>query len=161
MFLCLLFITAAWEGDWPLHLEYDTTFLYSRSCELCKVGFVLSTNHGSTARQCPIPLHEKGAHTIHLSAIFLPLHGQEYGQNMWTEVSYSQIGKGPAGIIIGQSTNMETVTVWAYSLNACCEVVGCLDAMLDKSSTDNMRKEEKNPEFHMITLFYKIFCVKN
>ena len=103
----------------------------------------------------------KREHTIHLSAIFLPLHGQGYGQNMWTEVSYSQIGKGAAGIIVGQSRNMETVTVWAYSLNACCEVVECLDVMLHKSSTDNMRKEEKNPEFHMITLFFKIFCVKN
>ena len=58
------------------------------------------------------------------------------------EVSYNQIGKGVAGII-WQSTNMETVKVWAYSLNACCEVVECLEAMGDKSSTDNRHKEEK------------------
>ena len=57
-------------------------------------------------------------------------------------MSYNQIGKGVAGII-GQPTNMETVKVWAYSLNACCEVVECLEAMGDKSSTDNRHKEEK------------------
>ena len=32
---------------------------------------------------------------------------------------------------------------WAYSLNAYCEVVECLEAMEDKSSTDNIHKENK------------------
>ena len=57
-------------------------------------------------------------------------------------VSYSRISKGAAGII-GQSTNMETVKVWTDSLNACCKVVECLEAMEDKSSIYNMQKEEK------------------
>ena len=55
---------------------------------------------------------------------------------------YNRIGKEAAGII-GHSTNMETVKVWAYSLNVCCEVIKCLEAMEDKSSTNNMHKEEK------------------
>ena len=38
---------------------------------------------------------------------------------------------------------METVKVWAYSLNACYEVVECLEAMEDKSRTVNMHKDEK------------------
>ena len=61
---------------------------------------------------------------------------------MRIEMSYNRIVKSEAGII-GQSTNMETVRVYDYSLNACFEVVECLEAMKDKSSTDNMHKEEK------------------
>ena len=38
---------------------------------------------------------------------------------------------------------METLKVWAYSLNDCCEVAKCLEAVEDKSSTDNMHKEGK------------------
>ena len=61
---------------------------------------------------------------------------------MRIEMSYNRIVKGAAGII-GQSTNMETVRVYDYGLNACFEVAECLEAMKDKSSTDNMHKEEK------------------
>ena len=61
---------------------------------------------------------------------------------MGIEVLHNRIGKGAAGII-GQSTNMETVKVWAQSLNACCELIKCLEAMEDKSSTNDMHKEEK------------------
>ena len=54
----------------------------------------------------------KVEHTIHLSAT--PWSG--VCSYMGIEVSYSRIGKMAAGIV-GQSTNMETVKIWAYSLN--------------------------------------------
>ena len=41
---------------------------------------------------------------------------------------------------MAQSTNMETVKVWPYSLNAFCEAVECLEAMEDESSTDSLPK---------------------
>ena len=56
---------------------------------------------------------------------------------------YNRISKAAAEII-GQSTNMETLKVWPYSLTACFEVVGCLEAMEDESSIDSLHKEEKN-----------------
>ena len=79
--------------------------------------------------------------------------------DMRIEVPYNLTGKRAAGII-GQLTNMKTVRVWAYRLNAFCEVAECLETMKDKSSTNNIHKEEKNPEFHMIRLT-EIFHVKN
>ena len=80
----------------------------------------------------------KGEHTIQLSAS----PWSRIWSDMGIEVLYNRIGKRVAGII-GQSTNMETVKVWAYSLNARCEVAECREAMKDKSSADNMHKEEK------------------
>ena len=80
----------------------------------------------------------KGEHTIQLSAS----PWSRIWSDLGIEVLYNRIGKRVAGII-GQSTNMETVKVWAYCLNAYCEVAECLDAMKDKSSADNMHKEEK------------------
>ena len=58
-------------------------------------------------------------------------------------MSYSRIGKAAAEII-GQSTNNETVKLWPSSLNASRKVVESLEAMEDKSSTNNMHNEEKN-----------------
>lgn len=44
---------------------------------------------------------------------------------------------------------MVTVKLWAYRANVCCEVVENLDTTEDKSSTDNMHKEERKAEnFH-------------
>ena len=128
LFLCLLFIRAEWEGDWPLNLEAVKNMIpslyYLRSMETL-----------------PDYVHShfmKEEHTIQLSAT--PWSGIRSYKGI--EVSYNQISKGAAEII-GQSTNMETVKVWAYSLNGCCEVVECLEAMEDKSSSDNMHKKEK------------------
>ena len=59
---------------------------------------------------------------------------------MGIKVSYNQISKGVDGVT-RQSRNMEKVKVQIYSLNACCEVVEYLEAMEDKSSTNNMHKE--------------------
>lgn len=53
-----------------------------------------------------------------------------------------QTSKGTAEIIV-QSTIMDTMKVWAYSLNAFCEVVEYLEAMEDQSSSNNMHKKEK------------------
>ena len=82
----------------------------------------------------------KRKHTIQLSVT--PWSG--IWLNMGIKVPYIRIGKGTAEII-GQSTNMDTMKVWAYSLNAFCEVVEYLEAMEDGSSSNNMHKEEKKP----------------
>ena len=58
-------------------------------------------------------------------------------------MSYSRIGKAAAEII-GQSTNNETVKLWPSSLNASRKVAESLEAMEDKSSTNNMHNGEKN-----------------
>ena len=42
---------------------------------------------------------------------------------------------------------MEIMKVSTYSLNACCGVVKCLEAMEDKSSNNNVQKEEKKQNF--------------
>ena len=93
--------------------------------------------------------------TIQLSAT--PWSG--IWSDMGIEVSYNRICKRAAGVI-GQSTNIRTVKLRAYSFNACCEVVECLEAMEDESSTENMHNKEKNPALHMIRLT-EIFCLKN
>ena len=61
---------------------------------------------------------------------------------MGIEVLYNRISKKAAGII-RQSKYMETVKVWAYSLNAYSEIVECLEAMEGRSSTDNRYKKKK------------------
>ena len=58
-------------------------------------------------------------------------------------MSYSRIGKAAAEII-GQSTTNETVKLWPSSLNASRKVAESLEAMEDKSSTNNIYNEEKN-----------------
>ena len=82
----------------------------------------------------------KGERTIQLSAIPRSWIWSDIG----IKVPYNRISKAAAEII-GQSTNMETLKVWPYSLTACFEVVGCLEAMEDESSIDSLHKEEKNP----------------
>ena len=77
-------------------------------------------------------------HTIQLSSA----SWSGIWSDMGIEVSYNRIGKGIPGIV-GQSTNMETVNAWAHSLNSCCEVVECLEAMEDRSTNDSMHKEER------------------
>ena len=94
--------------------KFDSTFLCSRSFELCKVIIVLSSHQWSIVRRCQHPntLFMKGEHIIQLSAT--PCLG--IWSDIRIEMSYNRIGKGVAGII-GQSRNMETMKVWAYSLN--------------------------------------------
>ena len=61
----LLLIRAKQEGDWAFHLEAVKKMiplLCSRSRELPKVGIALSPQDESIFRQCPLPLHERGAH---------------------------------------------------------------------------------------------------
>ena len=81
---------------------------------------------------------------------------------MGIEVLYTRIGKEAPGII-GQSTNTETVNVWAYNLNACSNVAKCLQGSICQWKTNLVpiicTKRRKNPEFHMISLT-EIFCVK-
>ena len=80
----------------------------------------------------------KGEHTVQL----LDNVWSGIWSDMAIEMSYMRFGKGSAGII-GQSTDMETVKVWAYSKNACCEIVNCLESMEDKpSSVKNCHKGE-------------------
>ena len=76
--------------------------------------------------------------TIQLFAT--PLSG--IWSDMGIEVLYNRISKKAAGII-RQSKYMETVKVWAYSLNAYSEIVECLEAMEGRSSTDNRHKKKK------------------
>ena len=142
IFLCLLFVRAEREGDWPLHLEAVQNMipLFFAAGHVNYARWGLYYLRSMEALPEDVQYHfMKGEHTVQLSdAVWAGVWS-----DMAIEVSYMRFGKGVAGII-GQSTNMETVKVWAYSLNACCEVVECLESMENKSSSpDNAHKEEK------------------
>ena len=40
-------------------------------------------------------------------------------------------------VLVGQEMKSETVKTWAYSLNACCEMVAGLEFMWNKEAADN------------------------
>ena len=139
--LCLLLIRAKQEGDWEFHLEAVKKMipLFFAAGHVNYPRWRLPYLRRMKAFSDNVHSHfMKVEQTIQLSAT--PWSG--IWSDMEIEVLYNRIGKRVAGII-GQSTNMEIVKVWAYSLNAYCEVAECLDAMKDKSSADNMHKEEK------------------
>ena len=138
LLLCFLFIIAELEGEWPLYLEAVKNI----------IPLFFATGHGNYARwglyyfssmeALPDNVHShfmKGEHTIQLS----PTPGSGICSHIGIKVSYNRIGLAAAEIM-AQSTNMETVKVWPYSLNAFCEVVECLEAMEDESSTDSLHK---------------------
>ena len=155
--LCLLLIRAKQEVDWAFHLEavkkMIPVFLAAGHVNYPRWEFPYLRRMKAFSDN----VHShfmKGEHTIQLSAT--PWSG--IWSDMGIEVLYNRIGKRVAGII-GKSTNMKTVKVWAYSLNACCEVAECLDAIKTNLVPIICTKRRKNPEFHMISLT-EIFWVK-
>ena len=65
LFLCLLFTRAEWEGDqmkWPEALKKWYHFSLKQVMWIMQGWIVISLQHGSIARQCPLPLHEREAH---------------------------------------------------------------------------------------------------
>ena len=142
MFLSLLFVRAEREGDWPLHLEAVQNMipLFFAAGHVNYARWGLYYLRSMEALPDDVRYHfMKGEHTVQLSdAVWSGIWS-----DMAIETSYMRFGKGSAGII-GQSTNMETIKVWAYSMNACCEVVECLERMENEaSSANNAHKEEK------------------
>lgn len=141
LFLCFLFIRTECEGDCPLRLEAVKSVIPIFFAAGYMNYKIWQLYYLHSMEDLPDHVHThivKGEHIIQLP-------DTEWSR-IWSDMEIqnlcNQIGKGATEIIV-ESTNMETVKVWPYCLNSCCEIPQCLKAMKGKSSTNNTQKEEK------------------
>ena len=141
IFLCLRYIRAEREGDWYLHI--DTVELM--------LPLFYAAGHVNYARDALIYLREmqklpenvkkhflKGEHTVqHTEGIFNGLWS-----DMAIETTYMRLGKASSGIV-GQAMKPETVKTWAYSMNVCCELADGLEAMRNRTPSENSCHKEE------------------